>query len=180
MDERTRGMGGVQASSPKPRTLSLSLRESQLEYAPHPVPHPHLLTMSWRQASCGEENLLGLDVDPRYRGRDILSHEFAHTLMGARHRVAQRPSCAAPICRWRSRAQMQSAAASEICERDACADAARAPWHASRAQTSAFPRPRAVPSRRPTNDRWASTDGGGGRTAPRHTLQPTPTNTLRS
>jgi hypothetical protein len=93
VDERTRGMGGV-------------------------------------QASCGEENLLGLDVDPRYRGRDsatprlsiqcslaahralllppsgrmvaathhqawsnsllaaVLSHEFAHTLMGARPLVA--------------------------------------------------------------------------------------------
>ena len=33
------------------------------------------------QASCGEENLLGLDVDPRYAGRDILTHEFAHCLM---------------------------------------------------------------------------------------------------
>ena len=45
IDERTRGMGGV-------------------------------------QASCGEENLLGVDADPRYAGRDILSHEFAHCLMG--------------------------------------------------------------------------------------------------
>lgn len=44
IDERTRGMGGL-------------------------------------QASCGEENLLSLDVDPRYAGRDILSHECAHTLM---------------------------------------------------------------------------------------------------
>ena len=33
------------------------------------------------QASCGEENLLALDADPRYAGRDILSHEVAHTLM---------------------------------------------------------------------------------------------------
>jgi len=37
--------------------------------------------MGGTQASCGEENLLGVDVDPRYRNRDILSHEFAHTLM---------------------------------------------------------------------------------------------------
>ena len=44
IDERTRGMGGL-------------------------------------QASCGEENLLSLDVDPRYTGRDILTHEMAHTLM---------------------------------------------------------------------------------------------------
>ena len=33
------------------------------------------------QTSCGEENLLALDLDPRYPGRDVLSHEFAHTLM---------------------------------------------------------------------------------------------------
>jgi hypothetical protein len=32
-----------------------------------------------RHASCGEENLLALGKD-RYRGRDICSHEFAHTL----------------------------------------------------------------------------------------------------
>jgi hypothetical protein len=32
-----------------------------------------------RHASCGEENLLTLEKD-RYRGRDICSHEFAHTL----------------------------------------------------------------------------------------------------
>lgn len=31
--------------------------------------------------SCGEENLIAHDDDPRYSGRDILSHEFAHTLM---------------------------------------------------------------------------------------------------
>jgi alpha-glucosidase len=33
-----------------------------------------------RVASCGEENLLKLDKD-RYRGRDICSHEFAHTIL---------------------------------------------------------------------------------------------------
>lgn len=33
-----------------------------------------------RFASCGEENLLRLPND-RYRGRDICSHEFAHTLL---------------------------------------------------------------------------------------------------
>jgi len=33
-----------------------------------------------RLASCGEENLLGLSGD-RYAGRDICSHEFAHTLL---------------------------------------------------------------------------------------------------
>lgn len=32
-----------------------------------------------RMASCGEENLLELPTD-RYRGRDICTHEFAHTL----------------------------------------------------------------------------------------------------
>jgi len=33
------------------------------------------------QSSCGEENLIDLDSDPRYAGRDILSHEFAHCIM---------------------------------------------------------------------------------------------------
>jgi hypothetical protein len=33
------------------------------------------------QSSCGEENLLDLDTDPRYAGRDILTHEFAHCIM---------------------------------------------------------------------------------------------------
>lgn len=33
-----------------------------------------------RVASCGEENLLKLEKD-RYRGRDICSHEFAHTIL---------------------------------------------------------------------------------------------------
>ena len=42
IDERTRGMGGV-------------------------------------QASCGEENLLGIEVDPRYANRDILTHECVAT-----------------------------------------------------------------------------------------------------
>lgn len=32
-------------------------------------------------SSCGEENLLDLDSDPRYAGRDILTHEFAHCVM---------------------------------------------------------------------------------------------------
>ena len=31
--------------------------------------------------SCGEENLVEHDTDPRYAGRDVLTHEFAHTLM---------------------------------------------------------------------------------------------------
>lgn len=35
--------------------------------------------MGGREASCGEENLLCLTND-RYRGRDILSHEFTHTI----------------------------------------------------------------------------------------------------
>ncbi len=45
--------------------------------------------------SCGEENLLGLPKD-RYRGRDILVHEFAHNILGNgvpvsfRKRVEQR------------------------------------------------------------------------------------------
>ncbi|MGL6195782.1 MAG: beta-L-arabinofuranosidase domain-containing protein, partial [Thermoguttaceae bacterium] len=33
-----------------------------------------------KNASCGEENLLCLEKD-RYRGRDICSHEFAHTML---------------------------------------------------------------------------------------------------
>ena len=37
--------------------------------------------MGGLQTSCGEENLLDLDSDPRYAGRDILTHEFAHCLM---------------------------------------------------------------------------------------------------
>ncbi len=37
--------------------------------------------MGGRQCSCGEENLLKLPRD-RYRGRDILSHEFTHTIHG--------------------------------------------------------------------------------------------------
>ncbi len=32
-------------------------------------------------SSCGEENLIDLDTDPRYAGRDILTHEFAHCVM---------------------------------------------------------------------------------------------------
>ena len=44
LDQRTRGMGGV-------------------------------------QSSCGEENLIDLDSDPRYKGCDILTHEFAHCIM---------------------------------------------------------------------------------------------------
>jgi len=35
--------------------------------------------MGGRDCSCGEENLLKLPKD-RYRGRDILSHEFTHTI----------------------------------------------------------------------------------------------------
>ena len=37
--------------------------------------------MGGRDCSCGEENLLKLPGD-RYRGRDILSHEFTHTIHG--------------------------------------------------------------------------------------------------
>ena len=37
--------------------------------------------MGGRNCSCGEENLLKLPGD-RYRGRDILSHEFTHTIHG--------------------------------------------------------------------------------------------------
>jgi alpha-glucosidase len=37
--------------------------------------------MGGRHCSCGEENLLKLPND-RYRGRDILSHEFTHTIHG--------------------------------------------------------------------------------------------------
>ena len=37
--------------------------------------------MGGRQCSCGEENLLKLPRD-RYCGRDILSHEFTHTIHG--------------------------------------------------------------------------------------------------
>ena len=33
------------------------------------------------QCCCGEEYLLDLAADQRYQGRDILSHEFAHTIM---------------------------------------------------------------------------------------------------
>ena len=33
------------------------------------------------QSSCGEENLIDLDSDPRYAGCDILTHEFAHCVM---------------------------------------------------------------------------------------------------
>lgn len=36
--------------------------------------------MGGLHASCGEENLLKLEVD-RYRGRDICVHEFAHTVL---------------------------------------------------------------------------------------------------
>jgi hypothetical protein len=32
-------------------------------------------------SSCGEENLIDLDTDPRYAGRDILMHEFGHCVM---------------------------------------------------------------------------------------------------
>ena len=42
------------------------------------------------EASCGEENLLAPDDEPKYTGRDILTHELAHTLMD----YGLRPSCA--------------------------------------------------------------------------------------
>lgn len=32
-------------------------------------------------SSCGEENLVDQDTDPRYAGRDILVHEFGHCVM---------------------------------------------------------------------------------------------------
>ena len=37
--------------------------------------------MGGLNSSCGEENLIDLDSDPRYAGRDILTHEFAHCIM---------------------------------------------------------------------------------------------------
>ncbi|KAG8464487.1 hypothetical protein KFE25_003550 [Diacronema lutheri] len=37
--------------------------------------------MGGLKSSCGEENLLNIDDDPCYRGRDILTHEFAHAIM---------------------------------------------------------------------------------------------------
>jgi len=37
--------------------------------------------MGGLQASCGEENLLAPEADPRYRGRCVLSHELSHTVM---------------------------------------------------------------------------------------------------
>ena len=43
--------------------------------------------MGGRQCSCGEENLLRLPGD-RYRGRDILTHEFTHTI----HRYGLSPN----------------------------------------------------------------------------------------
>lgn len=53
-----------------------------------PLLSPEQLTIDERtrgmggvSCSCGEENLLCHDVDPRYKGRDVLTHEFAHTLM---------------------------------------------------------------------------------------------------
>ncbi len=46
-----------------------------------------LAAWAGRQCSCGEENLLQLPGD-RYRGRDILSHEFTHTI----HRYGLSPN----------------------------------------------------------------------------------------
>lgn len=37
--------------------------------------------MGGLKSSCGEENLLNIDDDPCYAGRDILTHEFAHAIM---------------------------------------------------------------------------------------------------
>lgn len=37
--------------------------------------------MGGLQSSCGEENLLSLEHDQRYPNREIVVHEFAHTLM---------------------------------------------------------------------------------------------------
>lgn len=37
--------------------------------------------MGGLKSSCGEENLLNIDEDPHYAGRDILTHEFAHAIM---------------------------------------------------------------------------------------------------
>jgi hypothetical protein len=37
--------------------------------------------MGGLKSSCGEENLLNLEEDPCYGGRDILTHEWAHAIM---------------------------------------------------------------------------------------------------
>ena len=49
--------------------------------------------MGGLHASCGEENLCDLDSDPRYPGRDILSHEFAHCIMD----IGLPPTLQAPV-----------------------------------------------------------------------------------
>ena len=54
--------------------------------------------------SCGEENLLRLEVD-RYRGRDICVHEFAHNIFdhvpqAIRQRFADRQKAALAAGRW--------------------------------------------------------------------------------
>jgi alpha-glucosidase len=59
-----------------------------------------------RVASCGEENLLKLEKD-RYRGRDICSHEFAHTILnyaadaGMRKRVEEQFKASTGEGKWR-------------------------------------------------------------------------------
>ena len=61
--------------------------------------------MGGRDCSCGEENLLKLPGD-RYRGRDILSHEFTHTIHAygvspnVRERITQTYKAARKKKRW--------------------------------------------------------------------------------
>ena len=48
---------------------------------PHATIDERTRGMGGLEASCGEENLLAPDDEPKYTGRDILTHELAHTLM---------------------------------------------------------------------------------------------------
>ena len=48
---------------------------------PHATIDERTRGMGGLEASCGEENLLAPDDEPKYAGRDILTHELAHTLM---------------------------------------------------------------------------------------------------
>jgi hypothetical protein len=56
------------------------LKGKPLEYDPQKTIDERTRGVGGLSASCGEENLLGLDGD-RYYGRDICSHEFAHTIL---------------------------------------------------------------------------------------------------
>jgi hypothetical protein len=59
------------------------------------------------QSSCGEENLIDLDADPRYAGRDILQHEFAHCVMDVglpralRQKIVETHRRALELGRWK-------------------------------------------------------------------------------